>query len=437
MSISKICVVMFSLLSICLGQKINDAEVNIKYTRLPMKPLDESITNYSASVELAYLNKISELKQKTEEEFRRLEAEYPELVKKAEEKYVQDSIEYIKHKTEAEEKFKQEKQEYKKKSVLSKFIENKVLEQDNAPKMEFEYSEPYKQIPPKPELVYPDELKYQKVFDTSLLVSSYLILDGYERKDENALKIAVTLHGFEYKEPELKTVTKSETAGNGNSIDVPLYHWELMYKHPMTVKLINPDGSLKEQVLIPELNNFALYKTPESKNKHDLNFKKEDVLNVLVDKVVEDNMNLIKNHINGQYGKSLIERKTVLFNVLPKKKQNYDDFKSAFQNAFDAYSQMEFNKNEALAKLSAAAQIWEKALTESNPEDRKSRVNKDVTMVAHYNCAEAYLWLNQFDKAYEHINKCTLFKPNNDEQKMINDCKVLIDDQNKRLQANK
>lgn len=43
--------------------------------------------------------------------------------------------------------------------------------------------------------------------------------------------------------------------------------------------------------------------------------------------------------------------------------------------------------------------LWEKALTESNPKDKKARIDEKVTAATLLNDAEANLWMNNFDEA--------------------------------------
>lgn len=306
------------------------------------------------------------------------------------------------------------------------------MEQDNKPKLELSHAKPFRQVPPKPELSYPEELKYLKVFDTTLLVTSYLILDGYDKKPENAITYKVIFHGFDYKEPVLKTRLTKKT-NNGQVYDVTIYHFEMLYRHPMSVKLINPDGTSFLECTIPQTNECAIYKTDESNNQYSLNFKKEDVLMALIDKSVEVNLKLINNHVNEQSGKSLIERRSTLYNVIAKRNQNYDDLKQAFEFALSAYNQLTSNKESALISLEKAIALWEKALTEFDPDNKKCRINKNVTQVLHFNCAEAYIWLNQFEKADAHITKYMSLQPNRRELKLITSLKDLADDQRSRF----
>jgi hypothetical protein len=58
-----------------------------------------------------------------------------------------------------------------------------------------------------------------------------------------------------------------------------------------------------------------------------------------------------------------------------------------------------------MAMLREVAAIYEKALTESNPDDKKARINADVTAATRMNLAVIYLYLHEFDKVESQLNK--------------------------------
>lgn len=50
-------------------------------------------------------------------------------------------------------------------------------------------------------------------------------------------------------------------------------------------------------------------------------------------------------------------------------------------------------------QVGEARASWDKALAESNPKDKKARIDEKVTAGTLYNDAEANLWMNKFDEA--------------------------------------
>jgi len=79
----------------------------------------------------------------------------------------------------------------------------------------------------------------------------------------------------------------------------------------------------------------------------------------------------------------------------------YADLTTASETASDSYKVLKGNASDAAAqaKLKEAIALWEKALTESTPELKDSRINKKVTMIIGENLGRAYMYLMEFDKA--------------------------------------
>ena len=63
------------------------------------------------------------------------------------------------------------------------------------------------------------------------------------------------------------------------------------------------------------------------------------------------------------------------------------------------------DKVNAKENIFKAIEIWEKQLEQSDLSNNKSRINKKSTALLFANLAEAYLWVDQFDKAGLFINK--------------------------------
>lgn len=86
----------------------------------------------------------------------------------------------------------------------------------------------------------------------------------------------------------------------------------------------------------------------------------------------------------------------------PKDKSGlYADLTKAAETAGEAYKRLKGKASDADAqsKLREAIVIWEKALTESTPELKDSRINKKVTMIIGENLGRAYMYLMDFEKA--------------------------------------
>ena len=86
--------------------------------------------------------------------------------------------------------------------------------------------------------------------------------------------------------------------------------------------------------------------------------------------------------------------------------------------------------------MEEAVALWNKALAESNPKDKKARIDAKVTAAALLNAAEANVWLNHFDEAELLLAKLKLLDISryNEAAKELS---VVLLDQRARFQANR
>jgi len=87
------------------------------------------------------------------------------------------------------------------------------------------------------------------------------------------------------------------------------------------------------------------------------------------------------------------------------KDHDYSDLEKASAIAAEGYGGIKNNaeSKEAQSKLKQAISMWEKALAESTPDDKKSRINKKVTLHISENLGRAYMYLMDFDNAQKAI----------------------------------
>lgn len=60
---------------------------------------------------------------------------------------------------------------------------------------------------------------------------------------------------------------------------------------------------------------------------------------------------------------------------------------------------------ESTKKIQQSIEIWEKALKEADYEEDKARINKKIARSILFNLAKAYIWIEDFPKAWEYIHK--------------------------------
>lgn len=111
------------------------------------------------------------------------------------------------------------------------------------------------------------------------------------------------------------------------------------------------------------------------------------------------------------------------------KNHDYSDLAKAAEIAADGFKAMKGKpgKEADASKLKEAIAIWDKALEDSNPDDKTSRINKKVTLAVLENKARAYGYMFEFDKALQTIRKALAMEGNFSNNKTL---------ERKRLKAN-
>jgi hypothetical protein len=399
-----------------ISQKIDKQDLLFDYIKMPAEPLNKSIKNFSSNVILAYEADIIAKEKAAQDEFDKAKAEYPKKVAEAQDEY-----------NKRVEKYKADKAEWDKKSTGDKIVEKTVLKENNKP---VEPGTFYKPSEP-----YLREIQHQKVFDKNMLASTYLKLDGFNNSPDNSVKITATLFGFENLEPELKTKEESEYNSQTKATSKIITYWyEIQYKHPISLKITLPSGETIMDETLLQFSEYSKASTGTAKGSYP-SYNKEAFLTQLQNKVIEDNMKVINGLINSKYGYQKAKRNSTIIRIEPKK-FTYDDFQQAYESAVAGYGILTTDFKSATEKLNKSIELWEKALTEFNPNENKVRIDEDVAKAAHFNLAEGYIWTNNFSKADEHLSKIIGLEPSKKEERAVEELRNLLRDQKTRWEAN-
>lgn len=399
-----------------LAQKVDEQSASFDYKQLPTKPLDKAITNYSSKVILAYEEQIKQEIAQADAEYAEAMAEHPAKVAAAKKAWQErmDQYEY-------------DMKAWDDKSTASKLVEKHLLEENNKPVKPADFyppAEPRKRI-----------VEHQKIFSPSLLESTYLKLDGYKKAADNALKITVTMYGFQNLEPELKQKESSVYSTQTKSTTKVITYWyETAYKHPMQLKVELPNGQVLVNETFDKFNEYTIEKSAETKGSTPP-MNKQQLLESLQNKIVENNMQVINQYLNDNYGYSTKKRETTIYRV-ETKKVNYDEYQNAFEAVMAGYNNLVFDMPKAQTKIGEAIKIWESDLAESNTADKKARINEEITLITLFDLIEAHIWMNNYDQAETYINKAVALKLNKKEQKAIDDYRAFLNDQKIRFRAN-
>lgn len=399
------------------AQNIKDEAVEYRYIKLPLAPLPATVQNYQSSI---FANYEADNKKKKDD--------YEAEKKLANAEFEKDKAAYPSKVKEADDRYNKEVEAWKNKSFGSKVIEKQVLGENN---------KPVKQVPPQPYLRHVPEPELKTSYDYPVLANTYLVLDGFANKPENAVKIDVIMYGYDYTEPRQLSEQKGTASyanGQTSTGSATYYHNEFSYRHTMSVKVTTPDGKELFSLTPQELNTYKLFKTPESTTAAPLN--PQMLIKTYEEKILQENLNRINDLVNDRIGYKRASRKVEL-NYVKSKDDTYQDLLLAFNDASSGLKLLLDDAPAAKTKLQNAIQLWEKALLESDPKNKKARIDKDVTMAVYFNLLEAYFAMNDVAAGEKAIASLNIMDLSSRQRKLKDDYEALFNDLKKRLTANK
>ena len=403
--------------NIGIAQNIKDETVEYQYIKLPMTPLPASVKNYQSVIIAAY-----------EAENKKKQEQYDAEKKAANEEYQKEKEAYPAKVKAAEDRYTREMEEWKKKSFGEKVVEKQILGENN---------KPVKVIPSQPYLRQVADPELKTAYDYPAVANTYLRLDGFENKADNAVKIEVTMYGFDYTEPRQLSEQKSVTSyknGQTSTGQATYYHNEFSYRHTMSVKVTTPDGKELFSLTPQVLNTYTIFKSPESTTSAPLN--PQLLIKTYEEKTLQANLTLINNLVNDRIGYKREPRKAELYYV-KSKDDTYKDLLTAFNEASSALKLLTEDEAAAKAKLQAAIQVWNTALLESDVKNKKARIDKDVTIAICFNLLECSFAAGDFVNAEKTMASLNSIDLSSSERKKKSEYEALFNDLKKRVLANK
>jgi hypothetical protein len=398
------------------AQDVDFKEVSFTYTQLPMKPLRKDIKNYQSKVVLKYMEDINAAK-----------GSYADQVKKAEDDYAKAMDNYYIQQKLADDQYNTEMEAWNKKSLAEK-----VLLGDK--------NKPQKKYVPMPYKHMPVEQKYQKSFDTDMLANKYFKLEGYTNNPANAVTITVRLLGFDSPDPELKTRQVSTAGPNKTSVTVTKYSYAIKYKHPVGYKVETAEGAIFEDYPV-DMTNYSTANSQEFDSDYALKSwwasAKDGFMANLQEQIVNTNLANLQNIINSNFGYKKITYATEV--GLVDEKKDYDDLKEAYAAALAGYNALgdDPTKAAAIPNIRKAVDIWEKCMKESDPENKKARIDREVTKMLMVNLMQGYMWLDEYDKVQSYFDKLMVLDPDKRNRHRAERLKDMAKDAKERWLANK
>jgi hypothetical protein len=400
------------------AQDLDKIENKFEYIQLPTKPLDKSLKNYQSKVvsNAEDLNKklladFELAKIKAEEDYQKEVRDYDGQYKKAEENLVKEKAEYPAKLKAANDAYQKEMEIYEQKSTFQK-LADKSLANEGKPYKNLP-QEPYLQIPSKPYRKEVPAPKLHKVFNLEQLAASYLKMDGYTVGSNNPIKITATLGELEVKEMEI-TSKDMTTYKDGKSYPYKAFYGKVPYRRMIQLKVETPTGVIYDEV--PEVVNKQQYYTMPGDFNQEYNIRnswdaqKEKIVANLEQETIDKNMATINEFLNSNYAFKKLTRENVVI-IVKDKKVDYSDLNNAYLALLEGYNTLaeDYEKKAAKVKIGEAIAIYEKALLESEMDNKKARINEDVTLSIYWNLMEAYIWNDEYAKAKTLYTKFSTF----------------------------
>ena len=406
-----------SITSVVIAQNVKSEDVEFRHIKLPLSPLPASIKNYQSFIYASYEAENQKKREQYENELNRIEAEYQ-----------REMQEYPARVKEAEDRYAAELAEYNKKSMAEKVLEKQLLNENNKPVKRLP-STPYRRSVSQPQL--------KNSYDYPALASTYIQLDGYSNSDQDAVRIEVTLNGYEFTEPrqttEIKKIT-TYTKGVSSTRDVPYYSTEFNYRHTMSVKVTNPNGTEIMYVSPKELNDYKTFKTPQSTTSSGVN--RDQLLKTYEEKILQENLVFLNELVNDKLGFKRTPRKSAI-SYVKSRDDLYSDIFVAYNEAVSGLKLLIDDQESATAKLTKSVDYWNAALQESDMENKKARIDKEVTTMLYFNLLEVYFVLGKDAEMGKIIDALNLISLSKSDRRQKEAYEVEYMDLKKRVQANK
>lgn len=409
-------IVWFCGTQLAFAQNVKNEPLEYNYIKLPLTPLPTTIKNYQSTIFAPFEVENDKKKAAYEAELAVAEAAY--------QKEMQDYPAKLKA---AEDTYALEMAEWEKKSLAEKVVEKQLLNENNKPVKRLP-STPYKRSVPQPQL--------KTSYDYPALCATYIILGGYNNSFDNSVKIDVTLNGFDYTHPKQVSEVKQMTSvknGVSSSYNETYYHIEFSYRHTMSVRVTLPDGKELFFVTPQELNTYKIYKSGETKTSQVIN--EEVLVRTYEEKILQENLKLINDLVNDKIGFKRELRKTE-FSYVKIKDDTYADLMLGYNVATSALKSLLDDPESAKTKLESVVKTYSIALEESELENKKARIDKEVTTMIYFNLLEVYFALANVAEAEKIFGIFNTMSLSSSTSKQKGIYETLFTDLKKRIAAN-
>jgi len=240
-------------------------------------------------------------------------------------------------------------------------------------------------------------------------IKNAAVLPHLEKTANSGVQILARLETYYRGEVNYDTEVKTEKR-NDKEVKVTYHYLTFDYKYPLYYEVILPGD-------VDAIGSGFSNGSSEMSNYRSKNFRTRSELNKwwsgnyktlqakLRTDLLSKNVSELKNLLLTNYSYRKYSFYPTFYSVKKFKKFDYADLDEAMGNVKEALSSIDAQdvvfSNDFINNMNVAIEIWNKALEESNIEERKTRINKKITEALYNNIYLAYGMLDNFDMAAE------------------------------------
>jgi len=252
--------------------------------------------------------------------------------------------------------------------------------------------------------------------------SKYISLPSYDisQIDPSTVGIEFAMKEATFGTEKLKDAKSTCIPAGGklkDAVEVTSYYFEIPYTHPESYIIAkSTDGSIvyAEKASKSEANHLKFGWDETMKQPKCEYFKSDKLKKDFASKGTSFKSKAHSKHEGYVFTKALEEATANVylsyfkeeFQVYGAKGKAFDytDIEGAFEKAMAAYKSIKKNglNTADINKLKEAIVVWEKELETADLENKKARISPEIAKGLHENCARAYAYMFEFDKAKEH-----------------------------------
>jgi len=241
-------------------------------------------------------------------------------------------------------------------------------------------------------------------------ISEYLTLQGFKEAETGTVadvKLVFELHGVQTSaDIHTKEETKKE---DDKEVKVTYYYHQVISKVAGKFTIIDKNGKEVSKDIFngkdfENVSKSGLFKT-RKEAQADYNKRKNGIISSSDNTALDNALSTFKGSMDKNFGYYMANDDAIVATGKGKK-HDYSDLDAAlekFTEAANYYNSEDQEKYNELAK--ECIKIWETALEEFDLKNKKARISKKNADWLYLSMASAYLYMNEFDKAIECMNK--------------------------------